>query len=93
MFPETIYDILAAQTNLYALQVQRRQVDTNWKETTSDEIRRYIGVHVFMSVVHLTDIKMYWPQDQFYGNFAIGDAMTRDRFEEISKIMLLMKLW
>ena len=63
------------------------QVDTNWKETTPDEIRRYIGMRVFMSVVHLPDIKMYWSQDQFYGNFAIGDVMTRDRFEKISQYL------
>eukprot|EP00112_Aurelia_sp_Birch-Aquarium-sp1_P024716 Seg794.2 transcript_id=Seg794.2/GoldUCD/mRNA.D3Y31 product="PiggyBac transposable element-derived protein 3" protein_id=Seg794.2/GoldUCD/D3Y31 len=89
MFPESIYDILAAQTHLYALQlqVQQRQIDKNWKETTPDEIHRYIGVRVFMSVVQLPDIKVYWSQNKFYGNFAIGDVMTRDRFENISQYL------
>ena len=89
MFPESIYDILATQTNLYALQlqVQRREVDKNWKETTPTEIRRYVGLRIFMSVVHLPDIKMYWSQDRFYGNFAVADVMTRDRFEKISQYL------
>ena len=89
MCPESIYDIFATQTNLYALQlqVQRREVDKNWKETAPTEIRRYVGLRIFMSVVHLPDIKMYWSQDRFYGNFAVADVMTRDRFEKISEYL------
>ena len=28
---------------------------------------------------------MYWSQDKFYGDFAIAEIMTRDRFEKLSQ--------
>eukprot|EP00795_Rhopilema_esculentum_P005768 gene5768-11047_t len=79
MFSEEIYCILAEQTNLYALQVERHKVDQCWSPTTPDEMRCFVGLRIFMSLVDLPEIKMYWSQDKFYGDFAIAEIMTRDR--------------
>ena len=38
-----------------------------------------------MSLVHLPEIRMYRSQDKFYGDFAIAEIMTRDRFEKLSQ--------
>ena len=36
-----------------------------------------------MSVVNLPNMKMYWSEDQFFGNFGIADVMTRGRFDKL----------
>ena len=28
-------------------------------------------------------MKMYWSEDQFFGNFGIADVMTRGRFDKL----------
>ena len=87
IFPDEIFEILAEQTNLYALQLQveRHKVDERWTPTTPEEMRCFVGLRIFMSLVDLPEIKMYWSQDKFYGDFAIAEIMTRDRFEKLSQ--------
>ena len=36
-----------------------------------------------MSIVNLPNMKMYWSEDQFFGNFGIADVMTRGRFDKL----------
>ena len=78
---------IAAETNRYAeqLQWQKGRQDTKWKPTTSDEIRAYLGIRIYMSVIDLPDIKMYWSGDSFFGGFTIANVMTRDRFEKLQQ--------
>ena len=87
IFPDEIFEILAEQTNLYALQLQveRHKVDERWTPTTPEEMRCFVGLRIFMSLVDLPEIKMYWSQDKFYGDFAIAEIMMRDRFEKLSQ--------
>ena len=79
---------IAAETNHYAeqLQWQNGRCDMKWKPTTSDEIRAYLGIRIYMSVIDLPDIKMYWSGDLFFGGFTIiANIMTRDRFEKLQQ--------
>ena len=84
-----MYRIISEQTNSYALQLQveRNKADEHWTPVTPDEMCVYFGIHIFMSVVDLPEIKMYLAEDKLYGNFAIADIMTRDRFEKISQYL------
>ena len=36
-----------------------------------------------MSIVNLPNMKMYWSEDQFFGNFGIADVMTRGGFDKL----------
>ncbi len=88
MFPEELYELLAEQTNLYAEQSQaQRREDELWRPTTADEMKTFIGMRIFMSVVDLPEIKMYWSEDKFFGNFGIADVMPRTRFEKLSQYL------
>ena len=61
IFPDEIFEILDEQTNLYALQLQveRHKVDERWTPTTPEEMRCFVGLRIFMSLVDLPEIKMY----------------------------------
>ena len=79
---------IAAETNHYSEQLQRQKGrrDMKWKPTTSDEIRAYLGIRIYMSVIDLPDIKMYWSGDLFFGGFTtIANIMTWDRFEKLQQ--------
>ena len=68
--------------NKHADQTQQRkgQNDNTWHRT---EIRAFIGMRIYMSIVNLPNMKMYWSEDQFFGTFGIANVMTRGRFDKL----------
>ena len=66
-FPEQIYHLVAEQTNLYASQKIKSKPNPLWKETTSEEIKAYIGIRLFMAIKKLPETKMYWSNDDVFG--------------------------
>jgi hypothetical protein len=51
---------IVAQTNLYAMQLQQKlgHQDKQWTATTVDEIRAYLEIRIFMSVLQLPAMEM-----------------------------------
>ena len=86
-FPQSVIVDLAQQTNLYVRQQQARRgkTDTNWRDTTPEELVAWFGIRVYMSIVHLPSTEMYWSQDYLFGNFPVSSVMKRDRFDKISQ--------
>ena len=84
-FPKEIYEILARETNLYALQkqVERIRVDSSWYETNAEEMKVYIGLRIFMSIVNIPEMKMYWAKDFAFGGFYPSKVMPRNRFDKL----------
>ena len=58
LFPLNLCAWIANETNRYATQVQAQKgEDSRWYETDSTEIRVFIGMRVYMSIIDLPDIK------------------------------------
>ena len=87
LFPPMLYALLATETNRYAKQCQEkpRKRDKLWadNETTATEIRCFLGIHIYMSIVQLPSYKSYWTSDHLFGNFPVKHFMIRIRFEKI----------
>ena len=85
LFPDEIYGILVTETNRYAQQLQEKlgKDDTNWTDTTRAEMKAFIGIRIFMSVLQLPSIDMYWSKDYMFGNLFIPNIMPRDRFNKL----------
>ncbi|XP_065292667.1 piggyBac transposable element-derived protein 3-like [Dermacentor albipictus] len=71
--PESVFKVIAENTNLYSVQSTLHNVNT-----TADEIRKLFGMHIMMGVVHL-------PRVRLYGNPMmkvplISETMTEKRF-------------
>lgn len=77
-FTDDVIGLIVDYTNRKALAAN----DTF--ETTSDEIRKFMGILIFMSVVICPDIDFYWG---FFGMPAIQSVMCRNRFHEIKKFL------
>ena len=46
---------------------------------------RLIGMRVYRSIIDLSDIKMYWSEDNLFGGFPIDNAMCCFCFEKLSQ--------
>lgn len=88
-FSDDLVDHLVGQTNLYARQKIAVKADKNWREVTSRDMKAYLGIRVYMSILRLPQTAMYWSKDQMFGNLAIRRVMKRDRFDKIQQYLHL----
>ena len=94
-FTNEIVDHIVAETNRYAQQkigsshVTRRSRLKSWKVTTHDEIRKLIGLMIYMGIVTLPEVSLYWSKKKIYvGSFA-SRVMSRERFELLMRFLHL----
>jgi hypothetical protein len=58
----------------------------DWQDTTAVEMKKFIGIILWMGLVQSPSIESYWSKMPIYQNF-IKCAMSRNRFQ------LLLKMW
>ena len=75
--------LIVEESNRYRYQLNKDKV----KPVTIDEIRRFVGILMYMSLVKLPQRRMYWSSQLRQEN--IADYMTCNRFEEILMIFHL----
>ena len=86
-FPEQIYHLVAEQTNLYASQKFQSKPDPLWKETTSEEIKAYNGICLFMVIKKPPETKVYWSDGNVFGGEKVKQIMPRNRFDKLSQYL------
>ena len=59
--------------------------DVNWQPVTTDDIRAYLGLRLYMSALCLPNLNMYWSGDSLFGGLFAPKVMKRDRFDKISQ--------
>ncbi|XP_033731237.1 piggyBac transposable element-derived protein 4-like [Pecten maximus] len=84
VFPESLYDKLAQQTNTYAAKRIREKADSSWQATSPTEIKTFLGIVIFMSLLDLPTAKMYWSSDWMFQT-SLPTIMTRLRFEKLAQ--------
>jgi len=58
-FPEEAFSKMVIFTNIYA-----EQKSTNkWLQTTSAEMKVFVGIHLIMGVLNLPRVRMYWQKE------------------------------
>ena len=83
------------QTNLYAQQFLRNKSATlggrsrrrQWKETNTEEMKRFIGLTLLMGVVTKPTIASYWSEDFTMNTPVFPGIMKRNRYQ------LLLSFW
>lgn len=78
-FPDSVVEIIVAQTNRYALQKNCH----SWSDTSTEEIKAYLGVLIMMGLNPLPDMELYWSSDPFYNNAEISRVFPLTRFKKI----------
>ncbi|KAJ6648949.1 PiggyBac transposable element-derived protein 4 [Pseudolycoriella hygida] len=89
---DEIYDLVVTQTNLNAHKklmknIKRCSRMRKWKDTNTDEMKKFFGLVVYMGIVKLPGIHMYWSKNQFYRNAFVPQVMSRNRFQLLLKMI------
>ena len=89
IFPEELYTLIALETNKYAIFKRHPPIlpDKHWVPTNADEVKLYIGIRIYMSIVNLPSVNMYWSNDKIFGNFPISEYMSRNRFQKLTEYL------
>ena len=75
---DEICDHLAYYTNLYSTQ-------QTGKETTCQEIETFFGIQMTMTIVKMSQYKMYWSKEFKYD--PIASTMTLKRYETLRRFL------
>ena len=85
MFPEELIEHIVSETNRYARECIATKPDPEWKDTSLEEIKAFLGLHVLFGIKQLPSYKLYWSKDPLIGVPAVQKVMSRNRFEKLSQ--------
>ena len=85
MFPEELIEHIVSETNRYACECIAMKQDPEWKETSLEEIKAFLGLHVLFGIKQLPSYKLYWSKDPLIGVPTVQKGMCRNRFEKLSQ--------
>lgn len=80
-FNQDLLQILVHESNKYAT-----QINPNFSDPITElELRKFIGILIYMSVYHYPNVRSYWASNVRFQ--PISDTMTVNRFEKIRQIL------
>ncbi|XP_072163549.1 piggyBac transposable element-derived protein 5-like [Diadema setosum] len=85
LFPESLIEQLMIETNRYAEHTQSDKANANWKPLTFTEMKAYLGIRIYMSILSLPHQDMYWSTDWLFGSLACSQIMPKNRFQNIAR--------
>lgn len=90
---DDIIHLMVNETNSNAdsviskLRLSRRSRLKNWKPTNPDEMKKFLGLLMWMGLVPLPKITDYWSNNTLYKNEVARNVMSRNRFQ------LILRFW
>ena len=85
MFPEELIEQIVAETNRYARECIAMKPDREWYDTTLDEMKAFLGLHVLFGIKRLPATRLYWSEDPLISVPFVQKVMSRNRFDKLSK--------
>lgn len=88
-----VIELIVSETNRYASQylttteVKHRSMMRSWIDCTSVEIKKLLGIIMFMGICPLPQTRLYWSGNDLFKNDVIKQVMPRDRFEMLLKCL------
>ena len=100
VFGQDTFEMLLEETNIYRVEKNKEKEKIKEKENikekekkkykeiariTMNELRKTVGILMYISVVRMPNTRMFWSKTM--GHTAVSSVMTRDRFEEVVKLL------
>lgn len=85
MFPEELKEQIVAETNRYAQECIATNPDRAWYDTTRDEMKAFIGIHMLFGVKRFPATHLYWSEDPLIAVPFVKKVTSRNRFDKLSK--------
>ncbi|XP_065665427.1 piggyBac transposable element-derived protein 2-like [Hydra vulgaris] len=77
---DTLFTLLAEQTNLYSVQISSKSVNV-----TETELKQFIAIQMYMPIFKLPAYYMYWSTEKRYPK--IADLMSLSRYKKIREFL------
>lgn len=74
--PDTIFQMMTDETNLYSVKTTGKSINTN-----IFEIKKFVSQHIIMGILKFPRLRMYWNPTLRIP--AVADHMSRNRFESL----------
>ncbi|CAG4950571.1 unnamed protein product [Parnassius apollo] len=84
-FNEYVYDLIVAQTNLYAEQNKL----LHWEPVTKPEIKAFLGILITIGYIILPHINLYWSSDPGFRIDEVANVVPIKRFKKILQVLHL----
>lgn len=91
---DDIIEYIVDETNRYATQEinsrknkKPKARENAWKPTNAEEMKKFLGILLYMGLKVVPKISFYWSTDIFYKNCVIPKVMSRNRFELLLKFL------
>lgn len=82
--PESFFEVMMEQTNLYVRQQQQRHnKPLQWRQTTVAEMKAFVAIRRYMHLVPLHRLEMYWSEE--YGVPFVKKLFPLHRFQQLEK--------
>jgi hypothetical protein len=84
---------MVRETNKYAEQyllthrISKLSKNLQWEPTTNEEMLKFLGVIIKMSLLQMPNVDYYWRNNQLYESKVIENTMSRDKFELLVKFL------
>ena len=80
---DQVWQLLATQTNLYALQKRGPEENSVWYPVSIEEMKASLALYLCMGILNKPNIKSYWSTDPILSTPFFPAAMSRTRFVQI----------
>ncbi|KAI8432589.1 hypothetical protein MSG28_013576 [Choristoneura fumiferana] len=81
IFPSAALNLIEEESNIYAAQI----TEDKFTKVANDDVRKFIGILIYMSVVHLPTTRHYWKEGTYIEK--VASTMTCNKFEEIKRFL------
>ena len=85
MFPKELIEHIVTEMNRYARKCITTKPNHEWYDTTLDEMKALIGLHVLFGIKKLPVTRFYWSEDPLVGVPFVQKVTLRNRFLKLSK--------
>ncbi|XP_033847302.1 piggyBac transposable element-derived protein 4-like [Periophthalmus magnuspinnatus] len=82
-FDAEVWRLLCSNTNKSAARHQERGRKYHWTDVTPEELKKFIGLLLYMGVMNLPKMTDFWRKQTIFEVLLPATVMTRDRFKSI----------
>lgn len=91
---QDIIELLVSATNNYAIEQITKNPEVTkgarirqWVPTNSEEMKRFLGLLIYMGLVRVPKLSDYWSSDEITGQQFPKKVMSRNRFEILIRML------
>ena len=95
LIPDSFFDHVAEQTNLYAQQCRDRAAAAGrphrvgWIPTNSPEVKAFFAMNIMFGLIRVPELDMYWSKQEGFHKDWIASIMSCTRFKQMNRYLHL----